>query len=274
MQVSPELQDQSASRTLPRPATRLHQRRSLLQANQASLDFAAELLSRPSEDPHGSVLRKLRQHLKRSPEELATSACLSVGQLHEIETGSGTLFYSPSLRLQAARRVARLLGTDWDAIVQGQITASQLLVNPRPGVATDRSAGRVISLNTRVVTSGEQIPKSSLVQLVPAVAELRTDELAMQTAQELVEQPLPLAGNVLLTTAAAEDVVVQTPAPGPVQTACADGQGSVRSDRAGRRWWVSLSLALVFGGAALFAALELGLISGVTLAWPGMGELL
>lgn len=274
MQLSHELQDPGASRTLPRPATRLHQRRSLLQANQASLDFVSELLSRPSEDPHGSVLRKLRQHLKRSPEELATSACLSVGQLHEIETGGATLFYSPSLRLQAARRVARLLGTDWDAIVQGQITATQLLANPRPGGATDRSAGRVISLNTRVVATGEQLPKSSLIQLVPAVAERRTEDLATPIPQERVDPQLPLAGNLLLTTAAAEDVVVQPPSTGSAQTASGADQDSVRPHRVGGRWWISLSLALVLGGAALFAALELGLISGFSLAWPGIGELL
>jgi len=169
MQVNPDVQDPYSGRSLLRPVPHLHQRRSLLQANKASLAFADDLFGQPSEDAHGSVLRQLRLALKTDASQLATSACLSVGQLYELETGGQRLFYSPSLRLQAARRVARLLGVDWDEITSGQVTANQLLA-ARASQTPDRPAPRVIDLTTRVLISPDASPKPAPLHLVPVPA--------------------------------------------------------------------------------------------------------
>jgi hypothetical protein len=67
-------------------------------------------------DPKGRVLRQLRLQLGIDPSLLATNACISLSQLYELEDGGNSRFYSDSLRRQAGRRVARLLGTDWDQL--------------------------------------------------------------------------------------------------------------------------------------------------------------
>ncbi len=86
------------------------------QINQLRL-IALGDASSPSQDPCGQVLRNMRISQQWDPSALATRACLSLAQLYELETGGDTLFYSPSLRLQAAKKVSLLLGTQWDAIV-------------------------------------------------------------------------------------------------------------------------------------------------------------
>lgn len=69
-------------------------------------------------DPKGRVLRQLRLQLGVDPSLLATQACMSLSQLYELESGGISRFYSDSLRRQAGRRVAHLLGTDWDRMAQ------------------------------------------------------------------------------------------------------------------------------------------------------------
>ena len=67
-------------------------------------------------DKRGQALRLLRLQQQVDPAELATQACISLRQLFQLETGATSLFYSDSLRNQAGRRVAGLLGTDWDQL--------------------------------------------------------------------------------------------------------------------------------------------------------------
>lgn len=94
------------------------QSRPLSQANQEAL-FTLGALSQASGDPHGQCLRQSRLSQQRNPAELATQACISLAQLYALESGNTALFYTPNLALHAARRVALLLGEDWDAIVSG-----------------------------------------------------------------------------------------------------------------------------------------------------------
>jgi len=99
----------------PAGGPRLHQRRSLQEANEVSLQLSGNQLH-DSNDPRGRRLRALRQAQGLKPSEVATEACISLGQLYELETGGERLFYSATLRQQAARRVAQLLGADWDRL--------------------------------------------------------------------------------------------------------------------------------------------------------------
>ncbi len=71
-----------------------------------------------SSDAKGRVLRQLRLQLGLDPSLLATHACISLSQLYELEDGGHSRFYSASLRRQAGRRVATLLGVNWDQMVQ------------------------------------------------------------------------------------------------------------------------------------------------------------
>ncbi len=68
-------------------------------------------------DPKGRQLRQLRLQLGIDPALLATQACISLSQLYELEDGGSSRFYSNSLRNQAGRRIARLLGENWDQML-------------------------------------------------------------------------------------------------------------------------------------------------------------
>lgn len=100
---------------LVRSPIRPGQNESLLLANRSSLTHMGQGTD-ASNDPKGAILRQLRQRQHLDPAELATQACISLAQLYEIELGLTERFYSPSLREQAARRVAHLLNADWDQL--------------------------------------------------------------------------------------------------------------------------------------------------------------
>ncbi len=101
--------------SLARSPSRPGRNESLLRANRASLAHLGPG-SETTTDPKGRVLRQLRLNASLDPSELATRACISLAQLYEIEKGLSTCFYSASLREQAAKRVARLLSTDWESL--------------------------------------------------------------------------------------------------------------------------------------------------------------
>lgn len=70
------------------------------------------------QDLRGQTLRLLRMQQNWDPAILATQACISLRQLYQLECGETSLFYSQSLRNQAGRRVATILGAQWDALEQ------------------------------------------------------------------------------------------------------------------------------------------------------------
>ena len=87
----------------------------LAQANQRA-SALHENSGVPGTDPRGMALRQLRIERQLDPASLATQACISVPQLLQLENGESSLFYSEGLRNQTGRRVAALLGADWDAL--------------------------------------------------------------------------------------------------------------------------------------------------------------
>ena len=54
----------------------LHQRRSLQEANEVSLNLSGNQLD-PSKDPRGQRLRQIRKALGLDPSSVATRACIS-----------------------------------------------------------------------------------------------------------------------------------------------------------------------------------------------------
>jgi transcriptional regulator with XRE-family HTH domain len=122
----------SLSRTLARPG----HNKNLLQANRDAVTLLG-LGNDATFDMKGQVLRQLRLSQNLDPAVLATEACISVAQLYEIEKGVDSLFYSDNLRQQAARRVAQLLGIDWDHIddsFEGLQTATNVVSLQRNSV--------------------------------------------------------------------------------------------------------------------------------------------
>jgi len=65
----------------------------------------------------GSLLREWRFSQKWDATLLAQKVNLSIGQIHQLETGGTSLFYSLAIRENAARKVALALGGDPDAII-------------------------------------------------------------------------------------------------------------------------------------------------------------
>jgi hypothetical protein len=104
--------------------------RTLHTANKIALHHLG-LPVNTSGDPKGRVLRQLRVQLGIDPSLLATQACMSLSQLYQLEDGGTSRFYSESLRRQAGRRVAALLGADWDQMelhARGKLISSSNVV--------------------------------------------------------------------------------------------------------------------------------------------------
>lgn len=247
--------EDSGSRSVLRTGARLHQRRSLQEANAVSLQLSGNQLHQ-STDPHGQVLRQLRQAQKLDPSSVATQACISLGQLYELETGGRRLFYSEALRTQAARRVASLLHSDWDAIVAGQI-------RPEP-------AGQAWSHRHSPLTGGQVIPLRPPPQTAhhsqsPDTAHPVTHPAPQGQDAHGRSQSLPPAGTRLLSTPTQPEAPVMvspaheepsrtvTPSPSPDATP-------------GRRHLVLRTLlGILFGLLVLVAARRAGLFTNVQL---------
>jgi len=88
----------------------------LLAANTRALAEIGPLPEPVDQDVRGQALRQLRMQKGWDAVSLATQACISLRQLQQLETGEHSLFYSAGLRNQAGRRVAALLGAQWDEL--------------------------------------------------------------------------------------------------------------------------------------------------------------
>jgi transcriptional regulator with XRE-family HTH domain len=108
-----------------KPVRAQHFQRHLLLANKNMEKFMGQQ-SMNSDDPSGSVLRRLRTQQGLEAFVVASRACITVGQLYELETGNDSLFYTPGLRRNAAQRVATILGSDWDDILAGRVATKSL----------------------------------------------------------------------------------------------------------------------------------------------------
>jgi len=104
------------------------------------------------QDVRGQTLRLLRMQQNWDAASLATQACISLRQLYQLESGETTLFYSPSLRNQAGRRVTALLGAKWDELGQAP--------SPAPTTGAQDKALKLV-----------QSPTASVAPAVPSATE-------------------------------------------------------------------------------------------------------
>ena len=89
----------------------------LLAANTRAMAELGPPPDTDSQDIRGQALRLLRIQKSWEPVALATQACISLRQLYQLESGETSLFYSTGLRNQAGRRVAAILGSQWDDLM-------------------------------------------------------------------------------------------------------------------------------------------------------------
>lgn len=189
--------------SLVRSPMRPGRNESLLRANRESL---AHLGSggEVTTDPKGRILRQLRLNAGLDPSELATRACISLAQLYEIEKGLTTLFYSNSLREQAARRVARLLCTDWETLTTAEAGAqasSNVVQLQWPGATKGASAAHLSSPSPNEAEPGgaspliphEEAPPLGLS--TPCASTVQT--ASSHTAEPKKSRPKPRGTQVL-----------------------------------------------------------------------------
>lgn len=194
------------------------QSRPLSQANQEALLLLGPQLQKVS-DPHGQCLREARVKQGRNPAELATQACISLAQLYELESGTTALFYTQDFATQAKRRVAQLLGEDWDAIAAGPgcsaHAAGSNVLALTPGATATTSPQPVIAVSTDDIT----VPR-----LISASADCAVEPVKIQ---ETIAAPQP-----------------HTTAP------------QKQADQGQSTWWWVLVLALIAGAGTQWPALS------------------
>lgn len=218
--------------------------RTLQNANKEALHLLGHPIETPG-DPKGRVLRMLRLQSGIDPSILATQACMSLSQLYELEDGGKSRFYSDSLRRQAGRRVARLLGTDWDRIEQEDRNKPQ-------------GASNVVPL---------QRPSSTPV--TPAIVEVKVRVAAehQHSITMTVDEPHPgrpsheeQAVSMGLATPASETLLIEPPSLPQIVTA-----PSPEKESAGWRTFFTLLFIMAAGAAGAYAFVE---YSPYRLYWP------
>lgn len=151
--------------------------RPLSQANQEALMLLGNV-TQPSLDPHGQCLRQARQVQQKDPADLSTQACISLAQLYNIESGCSDLFYTPELALQAKKRVARLLGKDWETIASGPgcTTANNTVTKITPVALVMPSSAAPAPADDiavpRLIAASADAPSETISSLVPVATAL------------------------------------------------------------------------------------------------------
>ena len=84
-------------------------------------------------DVNGDRLRDLRLLARLDLSELAKRAALSSTQLEQLENGTHGSFYNASIRRQAARKVALILGADPESVIE--VSAPEATVTPAVVIA-------------------------------------------------------------------------------------------------------------------------------------------
>lgn len=186
---------------LLRPSNAPGRIRSLQTANRDALLMLGHA-AHSTGDRQGQALRQLRVQLGIDPSLLATQACMSLSQLYELEDGGNSRFYSDSLRRQAGRRVARLLGADWDNMALRELNSTNMSSNVVP---LQRHTLPPISTTLNVA---EAAPEHLDTLKVSSVEPFRQVKDALQSKSSVDEAAIVSIG---LATPASETVLIDPP---------------------------------------------------------------
>lgn len=226
--------------------------RTLQNANREAMHMLGMSMDTPG-DPKGRVLRECRLQQGIDPSLLATQACMSLSQLYELENGGHSRFYSDSLRRQAARRVARLLGLDWDQIEEGE-------PSQQPSTSNVVSLQRTLATGSALHVASVMTPAVSPVEAPDSAgADLAVEVPAIVTAANADTEAH--AVSMGLATPACETLLVQ-PSVGEFATAVKASSAPPKYSR----WSTLLALLLVMTGAA--AGYAFAKYSPYRLYWP------
>jgi len=152
----------------------------------------------------GSAIRLKRETQGWAIADLASRACLSVKQIRQIEEGGMTAFYSESVKLTAARKVAGLL----------QMSETQLFGQQPPAVV-HQDDETLLHTSTYVQspplnTQFAQAPAANPITRSEALHVLAQPPEHVQEDEEPASQPEPSPAESLVDTAAP----VTSPTPG------------------------------------------------------------
>ncbi len=231
--------------------------RTLQNANREAMHMLGMPMDTPG-DPKGRVLRECRLQQGIDPSLLATQACMSLSQLYELENGGHSRFYSDSLRRQAARRVARLLGLDWDQIEVGEPSQS-------PSTSNVVSLQRTLATGSALHVASVMTPAVSPVEApVSAGGDLSVEAPAVVTAAnaDANAEADAHAVSMGLATPACETLLVQPPGGEFAATVKAS---SAPTKSSGWSTLFALLLVVMAGAAAGYAFAE---YSPYRLYWP------
>lgn len=179
-----------------RSVSQLHATRALANGNRSSYNFHKyeNQQTVDSADPHGNMLRRMRVTYGIDPVALATLACISVNQLYALENGQHALFHSVTSRNIAARRVAELMGSNWDQILDESWDCSHLVTLV---ASSDVEANRKINkelLSPNVAHIGIFKPRGHILEIVkgtripaPVVIQMNSEQMT-----DAVERPAEL----------------------------------------------------------------------------------
>ena len=223
--------------------------RTLQNANREALQHLG-LPINASGDPKGRVLRQLRLERGIDPSLLATQACMSLSQLYELEDGGNSRFYSDSLRRQAGRRVARLLGLDWDRMEQEERSMSYAPSNVVPLQRPTIQAASTAPLPPEIV--------EVKVRVAPEQSSVITME--MDASSSAIAVPDSQAVSMGLASPASETVLIDPPTVPYTTTLAEPEKGS-----SGWTTVITLMLMTAAGAAAAYAFVE---YSPYRLYWP------
>lgn len=180
----------------------------------------------------GAAIRSKRESQGWVPNDLATRACLSVKQIRQIEEGGMSAFYSESVKLTAARKVAALLDMS-EAQLFGQARVSPVQA--------------VEQLSVHEATVG--LPDNASLEAVPAVmAPTGSPSLSRSEALHVLAQPpehLDEAPVAAQETAGSDEPVAPAPS-----TSSEDVPPTSEPPQAGSHWLKMLALFVVALAAA------------------------
>ncbi|MFM7698094.1 MAG: helix-turn-helix domain-containing protein [Limnohabitans sp.] len=166
----------------------------------------------------GQSVRRKRESLGLAIPDLATTACLSTKQIKQIEEGGMTAFYSESVKITAARKVAGLLGMT-EAQLFGQVMPEVVQRN-QPSSADDEFVEAKTSFHGELSSHSHAPAETTAISrseswhfLAQPPENLEESEPASRT-NALNDAPMPAqshAENSAALASSASDVLQTTP---------------------------------------------------------------
>jgi cytoskeleton protein RodZ len=172
-----------------------------------------------------AAFSRARNNLNLSLEELAQMACLSTHQIKQIESGGHSTFYSPEIKITAAKKVAHLLGIKEEDVFDHDELENVLVVDTQ----IDSSEAELEKISVDAMLLSRQPKRTSLkkkvlssvilvvlatfsfVALRTIFFQQSTQEIVLIEEKDAVSSASPAAGNVSAPAQTQEGVATPNP---------------------------------------------------------------